>query len=104
MLSGGRRTADVVATSPMRLITLSKWDLRRISGEIGEQLEALVEQRQRVEEERAGFVLGGGLGAGDRALGGEQAARCKRVRVDHLHHERRPGGRIADDAAARVPT
>jgi cAMP-dependent protein kinase regulator/CRP/FNR family cyclic AMP-dependent transcriptional regulator/cGMP-dependent protein kinase 2 len=53
MLSGGRRTADVVATSPMRLITLSKWDLRRISGEIGEQLEALVEQRQRGEEERA---------------------------------------------------
>ena len=52
MLSGGRRTADVVATSPMRLITLSKWDLRRISGEIGEQLEALVEQRQRGEEER----------------------------------------------------
>ena len=52
MLSGGRRTADVVATSPMRLITLSKWDLRRISGEIGEQLEALVEERQRGEEER----------------------------------------------------
>ena len=28
MLTGGRRTADVVATSPMRLITLSKWDLQ----------------------------------------------------------------------------
>jgi CRP-like cAMP-binding protein len=52
MLSGGRRTADVVATSPMRLITLSKWDLRRISGEIGEQLEQLVEERQSGEEER----------------------------------------------------
>jgi CRP-like cAMP-binding protein len=53
MLSGGRRTADVVATSPMALITLSKWDLKRISAEIGDQLRALVEQRQRVNEERA---------------------------------------------------
>ncbi|HEX5225760.1 MAG TPA: cyclic nucleotide-binding domain-containing protein [Solirubrobacteraceae bacterium] len=53
MLSGGRRTADVVATSPMRLITLSKWDLRRISGEIGEQLEKLVEERQGGEGQPA---------------------------------------------------
>jgi len=46
MLSGGKRTADVVATSPMKLITLSKWDLKRISTEIGDQLKALVEERQ----------------------------------------------------------
>jgi CRP-like cAMP-binding protein len=46
MLSGGKRTADVVATSPMHLITLSKWDLKRISTEIGDQLKALVEERQ----------------------------------------------------------
>src|SRR5437660_7970752 len=45
MLTGGKRTADVVATSSMRLITLSKWDLRRISGEIGDQLQALVDER-----------------------------------------------------------
>ena len=45
MLEGGKRTADVVATSPMRLITLSKWDLRRISGEVQEQLEALATAR-----------------------------------------------------------
>ena len=51
MLSGGKRTADVVATSSMRLITLSKWDLKRISGELGEQLQALVEQRARHDEE-----------------------------------------------------
>jgi CRP-like cAMP-binding protein len=51
MLSGGKRTADVVATSSMRLITLSKWDLKRISGELGEQLQALVEQRARRDEE-----------------------------------------------------
>jgi len=53
MLTGGKRTADVVATSPMRLITLSKWDLKRISGEISDQLQALVAQRQQSNEERA---------------------------------------------------
>jgi CRP-like cAMP-binding protein len=53
MLSGARRTADVIATSPMRLITLSKWDLRRISTEVGDQLQSLVEQRQKLDEERA---------------------------------------------------
>jgi CRP-like cAMP-binding protein len=45
MLSGGKRTADVVATSSMHLITLSKWDLKRISGEINDQLQALVAER-----------------------------------------------------------
>jgi CRP-like cAMP-binding protein len=53
MLSGGKRTADVVATSAMRLITLSKWDLKRISNEVSGQLQALVEQRQTRDEERA---------------------------------------------------
>jgi CRP-like cAMP-binding protein len=53
MLSGGKRSADVIATSSMRLITLSKWDLKRISGEISDQLQALVEQRQELNEERA---------------------------------------------------
>jgi CRP/FNR family transcriptional regulator, cyclic AMP receptor protein len=53
MLSGGKRTADVVATSSMHLITLSKWDLKRISAEIGDQLRALVEERQKLDEERA---------------------------------------------------
>jgi CRP-like cAMP-binding protein len=53
MLSGGKRTADVIATSSMRLITLSKWDLKRISTEVSDQLQALVEQRQKLDEERA---------------------------------------------------
>jgi CRP-like cAMP-binding protein len=51
MLSGGRRMADVIATSPMRLITLSKWDLKRISAEVSDQLRSLVEQRQKLNEE-----------------------------------------------------
>ena len=53
MLSGGRRMADVIATSPMRLITLSKWDLKRISAEVSDQLSSLVEQRQKLNEEHA---------------------------------------------------
>jgi CRP-like cAMP-binding protein len=53
MLSDSRRMADVVATSPMRLITLSKSDLRRISTEVNDQLQSLVEQRQKPNEERA---------------------------------------------------
>jgi CRP-like cAMP-binding protein len=52
MLSGGKRTADVIATSSMRLITLSKWDLKRISTEVGDQLQSLVAQRQQLDEER----------------------------------------------------
>ncbi len=53
MLEGSKRTADVVATSPMRLITLSKWDLRRISGEVSEQLQALVEERRGKDDAAA---------------------------------------------------
>ena len=52
MLSGGKRSADVIATSSMHLITLSKWDLRRISSEVSDQLQSLVEQRQELNEER----------------------------------------------------
>jgi len=53
MLSGAKRSADVIATSPMHLITLSKWDLKRISTEVGDQLQALVEQRQELNQESA---------------------------------------------------
>ena len=53
MLSGGKRSADVIASSSMRLITLSKWDLRRISTEVSDQLQSLVGQRQELNAERA---------------------------------------------------
>jgi CRP-like cAMP-binding protein len=53
VLQGAKRMADVVATSSMRLITLSKWDLKRISAEVGDQLQALVEDRRRLDEQRA---------------------------------------------------
>jgi CRP-like cAMP-binding protein len=50
MLSGSKRMADVIATSSMSLVTLSKWDLKRISTEVGDQLQSLVEQRQKLNE------------------------------------------------------
>jgi CRP-like cAMP-binding protein len=53
VLAGAKRTADVVATSSMRLITLSKWDLKRISDEVSGQLRSLIERRQGLNEERA---------------------------------------------------
>jgi CRP/FNR family cyclic AMP-dependent transcriptional regulator len=40
------RTASVVATTPMRLVTLSHWDLRRV-GDAMEQIRATLEQRKR---------------------------------------------------------
>ncbi len=46
MLTGEKRSADVVATSNMHLITLSKWDLKRISSEISGQLQDLVDARR----------------------------------------------------------
>jgi CRP-like cAMP-binding protein len=53
VLDGAKRTADVIATSSMRLITLSKWDLKRISSEVSGQLQSLIAQRQELNEERA---------------------------------------------------
>ncbi len=53
MLAGAKRMADVIATSSMHLITLNKYDLKRISTEVGGQLQALVEQRQKLDEEHA---------------------------------------------------
>jgi CRP-like cAMP-binding protein len=53
MLSGSKRMADVVATSSMSLITLSKWDLKRISSEVSDQLQAVVEQRQKLNRDPA---------------------------------------------------
>ena len=44
-----RRTATVVATSPMRLITLDRWDMRRLEKAIpsaAERIRAAAEQRQ----------------------------------------------------------
>ena len=49
LLDTERRTATVVATAPMRLITLDRWDLRRLEKTIpsaAEQIRAAAEQRR----------------------------------------------------------
>ena len=43
------RTASVVATTPMRLVTLSHWDLKRV-GDAMEQIRATLEERKRDNE------------------------------------------------------
>lgn len=40
------RTASVVARTPMRLVTLSHWDLRRV-GDAMQQIRATLEERKR---------------------------------------------------------
>ena len=50
VIASGRRTATVVATSPMRLIALFKrdvWDLERRSPATAERLRALVTERRQ---------------------------------------------------------
>ena len=49
VISSGRRTATVVATSPMQLIALFKrdvWELERRAPDIVERLRALISERQ----------------------------------------------------------
>ena len=40
------RTASVVAMSPMRLITLTRWDLRRAGGDALERIRATIDERR----------------------------------------------------------
>ena len=50
VLSKGMRNADVRATTPMRLITLTGWDLRRLRGripELEERVSALAADRAK---------------------------------------------------------
>ena len=48
VLKGAQRAATVIATSPMRLLTLSHWDvdrLRKSAPEVLDQLEAAIKER-----------------------------------------------------------
>ncbi len=47
LLEKSLRTASVVATTPMRLVTLSHWDLRRLGDDALGEIRAKLEERKR---------------------------------------------------------
>jgi CRP-like cAMP-binding protein len=47
LLSREPRNADVIATSPMRVIKLTHWEIRRMSEETVERIKATIEERRK---------------------------------------------------------
>ena len=41
------RNADVIATSPMRVLKLTHWEIRRMSEETVERIKQMIEERQK---------------------------------------------------------
>jgi CRP/FNR family transcriptional regulator, cyclic AMP receptor protein len=50
VLENTLRTATVVALTPMRLVTLSHWDLKRVGGELTATIRDTLEARKRENE------------------------------------------------------
>jgi len=47
LLSRGPRNADVIATSPMRVIKLTHWEIRRMSEETLNRIKEIIAERQK---------------------------------------------------------
>ena len=47
------RNADVIASSPMRLLRLTHWEIRRMSDETVSRIEAIVRQRRQADGDRS---------------------------------------------------
>lgn len=47
------RNADVIASSPMRLLRLTHWEIRRMSDETVGRIEAIVRQRRQAAGDRS---------------------------------------------------
>jgi CRP/FNR family cyclic AMP-dependent transcriptional regulator len=52
LIDKSKRTASVVSTSPMRLVKLTHWDVRRLPSETRRRLEQVVEERRSPDATR----------------------------------------------------
>jgi CRP-like cAMP-binding protein len=52
LIEKSKRTASVVSTSPMRLVKLTHWDVRRLPAETRERLEQVVQERRASDPSR----------------------------------------------------
>jgi CRP-like cAMP-binding protein len=65
LLSREPRSADVIATSPMRLLKLTHWEVRRMSKETVDRIKQIIAERQRSGiADPAHYAPGAGPGDG----------------------------------------
>jgi CRP/FNR family transcriptional regulator, cyclic AMP receptor protein len=54
------RSADVIATSPMRVLKLTHWEIRRMSADTVERIKQIIEQRNQAGAADPAELNGGG--------------------------------------------
>ena len=52
LLESRPRNADVIASSPMRLLRLTHWEIRRMSDDTVNRIKAIVQQRRQAADDR----------------------------------------------------